>query len=220
MMSNKLPPEIILNGELTEIEKKLIFHNEYLNLFTDNNSRIKINNIYYLSININPMFQNKHEAFWHLICLDKITKYSSDMCINHVSKVLCHNNCDFSKDTLTSHVLNAIPCIYRGMKVHWIKKIIELYNNNDSSISSWRVKDKNKQSGKISYKLKIRFIDYTADYIIVLKEIYGPNKNLAHYKLITAFPVTLKDNNSNYNKQLQYFISTGNAFPKNGVTPD
>ncbi len=134
--------------------------------------------------------RNKAEAFWHASSLEPKDNLNIFPCNNDYSSSLCNNNC--LKQDITITLKNGdtrLICYYRMVRVHWIKKIIELANNNDARVQYWEVTKKDKQ-----IKLYIRYTFINIDYVVILG--VKPNQ----YVFITAYPVFFIDAKTDFTK--------------------
>ena len=87
-------------------------------------------------------------------------------------------------------------CLYRALRVGWIKEVIELYNENDVRVKYWE-----KINSKKKKRLYLRYQEEELDYLIVLEK-----KSEKRVQLITAYPVffvSAKKDYQNYIKETE-----------------
>ena len=56
-------------------------------------------------------------------------------------------------------------CLYRALRVGWIKEVIELYNENDVRVKYWE-----KINSKKKKRLYLRYQEEEVDYLIVFEK--------------------------------------------------
>lgn len=175
MISSKLPPVLdISNLNSTEDIIEFIYEN-FQKEYTGPE------NIRYLHgekvhFDYSRIHKDKFLFFWHLISLSSSEKFNVLPCNNDISLIKCSDhNC------LTQNNYIELPkgkrniCFYRGIRVHWIGKIIELADKNDPFITQWEQDDNN--------CFYIRFQHETTDYLVVLTM----KKN--GFLFVTAYPL-------------------------------
>lgn len=139
------------------------------------------------------------ERFLHIVSIDDEEKFNVDPCTNDIAKEICDNQCENESQLAFFRALKRWECPYRLHRIHWIKELFKLANNNDKDITEWDVQEKS-----ISGSSKKRLIRYSCgvdDYVIVLRE------QDKRYNFLTAYPVVSKrkkrefDNAYNRNKK-------------------
>lgn len=189
MISTKLTPPIDINTFSTIEETIEYVYLEYKATIMDRVNRPQLfgKDIF---VNCKNWINYKAEMFWHLSSLSISEIFNILPCNNDRSNLLCMNNC-LVKNTQVTLVNGQVRniCLYRGIRIRWIKEIIILANNNDCSVKKW-IKDN---------KLHLRFTDETVDYIIIfdIKKKY--------YSLKTAFPLFYINSKSNFDKDCRLY---------------
>ena len=87
-------------------------------------------------------------------------------------------------------------CLYRALRVGWIRDIIELYNVNDMRVKYWK-----KVNSKKRNRLYLRYQEEELDYLIVFEE-----KSEKRVQLITAYPIFFVSAKRDYEKDYQEYI--------------
>ncbi len=179
MNSSKLPPVLDISN-LTSTEDIIEFlYDSFKKEYTGPQ------NILYLHgkrifFDFRNLHNDKFLFFWHLISLSESEKFNVLPCNNDISYTKCSDqNC------LTQNNFIILPngkkrniCFYRGIRIHWIKKIIELANNIDPFIKEWEWEHKGK--GK---DYNVRFEHENTDYLVVL------SVRKTGFLFVSAFPL-------------------------------
>lgn len=158
MRSSKLPPILDISCLTSKEDIIDFFYQEFKKVY------MGPQNIKYLSgkrifFDFFHVYDNKFEFFWHLISLSSSEKFDILPCINDVSSLKCsEQNCITQKNSILLSSGSRNVCIYRGIRIHWVAKIITLAEKKDPSIKQWE------DSGC----LYIRFQHETVDYIVIL----------------------------------------------------
>lgn len=169
----------------------------------------------FIYISCNNWIKGKAEMFWHLISLADDESFNIFPCNNCVSQTKCPENC--ISPTLTIDLPDGKTrntCLYRGIRINWIKQIIDLTNKNDSNIKFW-VKPRIVQ-GVTRKQLHIRFQHETVDYLLIFEEKYE-NGVLSHYYFVTAFPVFYINKKHQYQEDYQTYIESLSGQTKTGA---
>ncbi|WP_406945781.1 hypothetical protein ACJA3J_05895 [Halobacillus sp. SY10] len=194
MFSEKLPDPLTL--PLTDSVDDKIDH--LYSYFKDNlMNRNKRNRLFghFIYLDCSKWIEDKNEMFWHIISLGEKEKFEDILpCNNCPSFNHCPGiNC--LEETITISLNNGQKrnvCLYRGIRINWINRIIELANQEDESISIWKEKLPRKRQTGHNQKLYLRFIHAGVDYTIVFEERYkrkrGKRNEIKDYFFITAFP--------------------------------
>lgn len=135
--------------------------------------------------------RGKSKGYWHIASIGADdSKFDMDPCVNDATNRMCRFLCDVDHEENYLREDNSIPCLYRACKINWIRKIIELANNDkyNQKLKVWIWKDRETKEKT----LKIRYIDIEnrIDYVVIFAIKYKNNNN--YYLLKTAFPVVLK----------------------------
>ena len=73
--------------------------------------------------------ENKAEIFWHSASIEQKVKLDIKPCTNDISSAFCSENCISGTEMITMNDGNVrAKCLYRALRVGWIKEVIELYN--------------------------------------------------------------------------------------------
>lgn len=142
------------------------------------------------------------ERFAHIISLDNEDKYTVDPCNNNdISIEQCENGCNDSK-IFKFQNYGRWECLYRLYRVHWVREVIDLANQNDPDIITWQIDD---NDGYDHFqKEKIRYHCGMDDYLIVLKD----RKKIGDYMFITAFPVASKRKKDSLNREYNTYLKS------------
>ncbi len=79
----------------------------------------------------------KAEIFWHSASIEPKQKLDILPCNNDITSSLCGNNCVTTADSIILNGVEREKCIYRAVRVNWIKPIIKMYNNDDIRVKYW-----------------------------------------------------------------------------------
>lgn len=137
----------------------------------------------------------KAELFWHVASIEKKPKLNIQPCINDIVSSKCDNNCVNSLDPIILSDGEREKCIYRAIRVGWIREIIDLYNTNDPRIKYW---EKINSDGR--NRIYLRYQEEEIDYIVIL-ENYRQNK----VRLITGYPIFFISAKKDYEKDYQTY---------------
>lgn len=139
----------------------------------------------------------KAELFWHAASIEEKVKLNIQPCINDIASSLCANNCI---DTFDSIVMNngnkREKCIYRAVRVSWIREVIDLYNNSDKRVKYWEKINSNKKK-----RIYLRYQEAEIDYIVILED-----KSDKRVVLITGYPVFFISAKKDYECDYQNYI--------------
>ena len=110
--------------------------------------------------------ENKAEIFWHSASIEQKAKLDIKPCINDISSAFCSENCISGTEVITMNDGNVrAKCLYRALRVGWIKEVIELYNENDVRVKYWE-----KINSKKKKRLYLRYQEEEMDYLIVFEK--------------------------------------------------
>lgn len=141
--------------------------------------------------------ESKAEIFWHSASIEQKAKLDIKPCINDLSSAFCPENCILGTDLITINNGDVrAKCLYRALRVGWIREIIELYNENDVRVKYWE-----KVNSKKKKRLYLRYQEEELDYLIVFEK-----KSEKRVQLITAYPVFFVSAKKDYEKDYQNYI--------------
>lgn len=129
-------------------------------------------------VDLTSFAEMKHEFFWHLSSLSQNEKFNVFPCRNDVSRKYCNENCiNRTKVIMLPKNRESRFCMYRGIRIHWLKEIIRMANECDPYINIWE-----KEGHKyIRYKKEMDNID--EEYIVVLKIMRES------FRFVSCYPV-------------------------------
>ncbi len=143
--------------------------------------------------------EEKAEIFWHSASIEQKPKLDMKPCNNDISSSRCDVNCVTGEDVI---VLNngdiRAKCIFRAVRVGWIREIIDLYNKGDSHVRYWEKVNSDKRT-----RLYLRYLEDEIDYLVVLE-----HKSEKRVRLITAYPVFFISAKKDYEKDYQNYIKS------------
>lgn len=132
--------------------------------------------------------------------IDKTHEFDIYPCTNDVSIKYCSNNCKMaSTDLLEFSYLDRYFCYYRLSRIHWIKDIIDLANDEHQNVSVWMKKKKDK-SNKTFTQCFVRYNDILNDFIIIFI-VLGNS-----LRFQTAYPVVFKSSKDSLQKDFKAYI--------------
>ena len=139
----------------------------------------------------------KAEIFWHSASIEQKAKLDIKPCTNDISSAFCSENCISGIEVITMNDGNVrAKCLYRALRVGWIREIIELYNENDIRVKYWE-----KINSKKKKRLYLRYQEEELDYLVVFEK-----KSEKRVQLITAYPVFFLSAKKDYEKDYQNYI--------------
>lgn len=193
MRSRYLPVPLYENFDKT--------YSKFQEIYSDPKKRSRLFGKF-VFIDYKEFIERKSKFFWHLSSIDKTEKYTVNPCTNEVPIGICKyiNHCEEETSDDLIEILDRIPCIYRGSRIAWIDEVIKLATLKSKLVKVWKVDNRKKSKTK----LKVRFQEGTADYIIIFEE----DNNRNSYRLITAFPVVLKGSKRKFDKQYERYQKT------------
>jgi hypothetical protein len=140
--------------------------------------------------------ENKAEIFWHSASIEPKPRLDIKPCTNDLSSAYCVDNCIAETDRIVmSNGDTRAKCIYRALRVGWIREVIELYNANDSRVKYWEKVNSAKRK-----RLYIRYQEEEIDYLVVLED-----KSEKRVQLITAYPVFFVSAKRDYDADFQNY---------------
>lgn len=138
----------------------------------------------------------KAETFWHSASIEPKQRLDILPCNNDITSSLCNNNCIAAMDSIVLNGTEREKCIYRAVRVNWIKPVLEMYNHNDSRVKYWeKVHSKNKKN-----RIYLRYQDEEIDYLIVLEDISDKR-----VRFITAYPIFFLNAKRDYENDYQIY---------------
>ena len=122
----------------------------------------------------------KAELFWHAASIEEKSRLNIQPCVNDIASSICANNCiDAFDPIIMSNGTEREKCIYRAVRVSWIREIIDLYNVGDDRVKYWEKVNSNKHN-----RIYLRYQEEESDYIVILED-----KSEKRVVLITGYPV-------------------------------
>lgn len=138
----------------------------------------------------------KAETFWHSASIEPKQNLNILPCNNDVTSSLCGNNCISATDSIVLNGTEREKCIYRAVRVNWIKPILEMYNNNDPRVKYWeKVHSINKKN-----RIYLRYQEEELDYLVILEDISDKR-----VRFITAYPIFFLSAKKDYEKDYQIY---------------
>jgi hypothetical protein len=139
----------------------------------------------------------KAEIFWHSASIEQKPNLDIKPCTNDLSSAFCPENCISGAESITmSNGDVRVKCLYRALRVGWIRDIVELYNANDKRVKYWE-----KINSKRRNRLYLRYQEEELDYLIVFED-----KSEKRVQLITAYPVFFVSAKQDYENDYQNYI--------------
>lgn len=141
--------------------------------------------------------ERKAEIFWHSASIEQKAKLEIKPCTNDLSSAFCAENCILGTDMITvGGETRRAKCLYRALRIGWIREVIELYNENDDRVKYWEKVNSNKKK-----RLYLRYQEEELDYLVVLEE-----KGASRVQLITAYPIFFVNAKKDYERDYQKYI--------------
>lgn len=137
----------------------------------------------------------KAEVFWHFASIEPKQNLNILPCNNDIASSLCENNCIVARDPVILNGVEREKCIYRAVRVNWIKPVIEMYNNGDERVKYWEKIHTNKRN-----RLYLRYQEEELDFLVVLEE-----KNEKRVVFITAYPIFFLSAKRDYETDYQNY---------------
>lgn len=198
-----------LNFIHSELEKNIsLVIDNFKPIFLFKDSRPNFNGRF-IYFDMNRVYGNitlpQPERLMHILSLEPIKEYTIFPCNNDISFNHCINKCELSCANSNFKILNRSECYYRMARIHWIPEIINLANENNPNIKIW-IKKKKSGNGKWIEKTFIRYQEGIVDYVIILRHVIK-NGVFTNYYFESAFPVFLKRNKIQYDKEFKRYNS-------------
>lgn len=141
----------------------------------------------------------KAELFWHAASIEEKVKLDIQPCINDVASSLCANNCIDAFDSIVmKNGTEREKCIYRAVRVNWIREVIELYNQGDGRVKYWEKINSNKRK-----RIYLRYQEEEIDYIVIFED-----KSDKRVILITGYPVFFISAKKDYERDYQNYLKS------------
>lgn len=122
----------------------------------------------------------KAETFWHSASIESKQRLDILPCNNDITSSLCNNNCILETDYIMLNGIKREKCIYRAVRVNWIRSVLEMYNNNDSRIKYWeKIHPSNKKN-----RIYLRYEEEEIDFLVILEDV-----SKKRVRFITAYPI-------------------------------
>ncbi|WML26271.1 hypothetical protein [Neobacillus sp. OS1-33] len=205
MKLSKLSPPRQLHGASILEKINNIFY-EFNEIFIKKEGRPYLNGKF-IFFNISTKYKGRSfsypERFMHACSIIEKDTHTMFPCNNDISYELCHNKCQCNQALDEFQVINRGECLYRLARIHWVPEVIELANQKDERIRAWSQNETDSKKNKIR-KHYIRYECGMDDFLIIFKEDWR-NKTLVKYDFITAFPIFLKHNKEQYDKNYAKF---------------
>lgn len=192
-MTNKLTP-IAIDKTLGSSEIFDVCHNKFKQTIATKDRPFFHGREIYVPL---KWIENKAEIFWHSASIEQKPGLDIKPCTNDLSAAFCSENCISGTELITMDNGDVrAKCLYRALRVGWIRDVIELYNANDMRVKYWE-----KVNSKKRNRLYLRYQEEELDYLIVLEE-----KSDKRVQLITAYPVFFVSAKRDYEKDYQEYI--------------
>ncbi len=133
----------------------------------------------------------KAEIFWHSASIEPKRKLDILPCNNDITSSLCDNNCITAEKSIMLNGMEREKCIYRAIRVNWIKQVLEMYNNDDSRVKYWeKIHSRTKRR-----RIYLRYQEEELDFLVVLEDISDKR-----VRFITAFPIFFLSAKNDYER--------------------
>ncbi len=143
----------------------------------------------------------KAEIFWHSASIEPKAKLDILPCNNDITSSFCGNNCIMAADSIVINGVEREKCIYRAVRMSWIKPVIEMYNAGDARVKYWEKAHSNKKN-----RLYLRYQEEEIDFLIVLEE-----KSEQRVVFITAYPIFYLSAKKDYEMDYQNYLKRQSA---------
>ena len=138
----------------------------------------------------------KAETFWHSASIEPKNMLDILPCNNDVASALCNNNCITAINSIVLNGMEREKCIYRAVRVNWIRSVLEMYNNDDSRVKYWeKVHSTNKRK-----RIYLRYQEEEIDFLVILEDISDKR-----VRFITAYPIFFLSAKRDYEKDYQTY---------------
>ncbi len=141
----------------------------------------------------------KAELFWHSASMEKKNKLDMQPCNNEITSAICANNClDAFDPIIMKNGTEREKCIYRAIRVGWIREVIDMYNAGDERVKYWEKTNTDKRN-----RIYLRYQEEELDYIVILED-----KSDKRVVLITAYPIFFISAKRDYENDYQNYIKS------------
>lgn len=141
----------------------------------------------------------KAEIFWHAASIEEKGKIDILPCVNDITSSVCADNCIDAFDAIVmNNGAEREKCIYRAVRVGWIREILDMYNKGDNRIKYWEKINSNKKN-----RIYLRYQEEELDYIVVLDD-----KSDKRVQLITGYPVFFISAKKDYELDYQKYTKS------------
>ncbi|MDO5422462.1 MAG: hypothetical protein Q4F41_01900 [Eubacteriales bacterium] len=137
----------------------------------------------------------KAEIFWNSASIEPKQKLDILPCNNDRASFLCRNNCITAADFIVLNGVEREKCIYRAVRVNWIRPVLEMYNCDDKRVKYWEKVHSNKRK-----RIYLRYQEEEIDYLVILENI-----NERKVRFITAYPIFFLSAKKDYEKDYQNY---------------
>lgn len=154
---------------------------------------------------------NIHERFMHAVSCDEIKLKDKDYppCNNELSSEICVTRCNLDNANFSFRNINRVECLYRLSRIHWVKELINMANEDDEKIKLWRYEKKDSTNGKFQWKWYLRYKEKANDFLVVFREDRDKNGEVV-LNFRTAYPVYLPGDKQKLNKEYNRAKKDGN----------
>lgn len=136
----------------------------------------------------------KKETFWHMCSLGPNENFNVLPCKNDISRSYCCRNCTERKRVIMlPKQRESRFCMYRAIRLHWFKEIIDMANEGSEYITTWE-KEGNKY---IRYRKATN--DTDEEFIVVLKIMKGS------YRYVSSYPIFYINASDNFEQDYQNY---------------
>ena len=137
----------------------------------------------------------KADIFWHAASIEPKSGLDILPCNNDITSSICGKNCIAQEDAIVLNGKEREKCIYRAVRINWIRDIVKMYGNKDSRVKYWE-----KINTKKKNRIYLRYEEEEIDYLVVLEE-----KSDSKVQLITAYPVFFLSAKKDYEKDYENY---------------
>ena len=140
----------------------------------------------------------KAETFWHSASIERKNNINILPCNNDITSSICGNNCVEARDSIILNGNVREKCIYRAVRVNWIRPVLEMYNKKDARVKYWEKVHTGKRN-----RIYLRYQEEEIDYLVILEDI-SENK----VRFITAYPIFFLNAKREYEKDYQNYLQS------------
>ena len=93
------------------------------------------------------MDDHRSEIFWHISSIEKKDDRLPILpCANDRASAICKENCIDGEWLIYPRDEERAVCLFRAMRVEWIRQIIDLFNYHDERVKYWEKVNSNKKN--------------------------------------------------------------------------